>query len=178
MTPCSLNKLNKWHCSWLSFMVFPLLLLFLWPLMLFPSTLTPSRVMGIRAGHTAPEELSSKPNAIYDILHVEHPTSILIFDHFSALTIIIHIHFIIHLIPQWVLVRVISLYKEVGWHPGKKSHRSWTHYITLCPQALTLHLFLPPVSWVTCPLSSRPAQHWLICSQATSGRGHEAKNSP
>lgn len=66
-----------------------------------PSMLTPSGVMGTRAGHTAPEELSSKPNTIYDILQLKHPTIILIFGHFSALTIIILIHFIFHLIPQF-----------------------------------------------------------------------------
>lgn len=155
-------------------MVFPLHFLFLGPLMPFVSKLTPSGGMGTRAGHIVPEKLSSKTNTICDILHFKHPTVILLFDHFSALTIIFTL--LSTLFPNeyfsgWTVCRrdVFLTSRKNYLGPGLATDN--------CPQTLKSCLLMHPASSVTCSLSSTPNQCWLICSHVTNGRGHEAKNS-
>lgn len=155
-------------------MVFPLLFLFLWPLMPFVSKLTPSGGTSTRAGHIVTEKLSPKANTICDILHFKHPTIILLFDHFSALTIIFTL--LSTLFPNEYFSGSTVGRRDV-FLTSRKNYLGPELATDNCPQTLNSCLLMHPVSSVTCSLSSTPNQCWLICSQVTSGRGHEAKNS-
>lgn len=136
--------------------------------------LTPSGGTGIRAGHIVPEKLSSKSNTICDILLFKHPTIILLVDHFSALTIIFTL--LSTLFPNEYFSGSRVCRRDV-FLTSRKNYLGPGLATDKCPQTLKSCPLMNPVSSVTCSLSSTPKQCQLICSQVTSGRGHEAKNS-
>lgn len=172
MIPSGLNKLNKWHCfhSWHFHFLFcsydpwcPLPVS--WHLL--ELQVQEPDILFQKSYHQ-----SQMPFVTFFTLNIQQ--SYYFFDHFSALTIIFTL--LSTLFPNESFSGS-TVYRRDVFLTWRKNYLGPGLTTDNCPQTLKSCLLMHPVSSVTCSLSSTAKQCWLICSQVTSGRGHEAKNS-